>query len=232
MKITDITSKFINMVKTGVRSALVRLLILVPQRSKKESNSNNEIKKYKDFNNIQNEYLDATLYMDGEVINIDLENIEDYIGKISGILERSDNTLDISSTPFALATHWKKDEKGNGEYKRTVYRFIPNKNFNFEYYEGYLSKITEIFRNNGNLNEIFEQVETSEQVRTFSQEEEKHLNTSEDILDIEGTNIRLAIKDNNQSDVTRTSRVIENSTLLVFCLMHAIDVIKKNRKVA
>ena len=88
----------------------------------------------------------------------------------------------------------------------------------------------EFFRDNENSSEIFDVIETYEQVRTFTPEEEKSLNTSEDIFEIEGTNIRLKVKSKSDLDFAKKAIIIRGCTFLLFYLIFVIGVIKNHKR--
>ncbi len=90
--------------------------------------------------------------------------------------------------------------------------------------------MVEFFRDDENSSEIFDVIETYEQVRTFTPEEEKNLNTSEDIFEIEGTNIRLKVKSKSDLDFAEKARIIRGCTFLLFYLIFVIGVIKNYKR--
>ena len=240
MKIKEISSKYIDIAKRGACALISSIILMIPYtgkgETKVESSIGNEPKIVQEMSSEE----EVSLEIDGEYLNIDLENMEEASEMIKRALELADGIQDVScNTPFVLVSHWEKTENydnsknyanGNREYKRTVYRFVPNKNFNFEYFEEDLSKMIEFFRDDENSSEIFDVIETYEQVRTFTPEEEKNLNTSEDIFEIEGTNIRLKVKSKSDLDFAEKARIIRGCTFLLFYLIFVIGVIKNYKR--
>ena len=199
-----ISPKLIDLVKSGACTLVASLMIAIPFGGKGETKVESDTNPDK----IVQEYK--------QEVKVDLGDDSDMIVKA---LMLADGLESISSDPsFALVTHWEKTEnyrkdndysKGNREYKRIVYRFKANENYNNEYFNNDLEKIAKFFRDDKDSSDIFDVVETYEQVITVTPEEEKKLNTEEDIVEIEGTNFVLKIDSKDVEKATKLKNIIK-----------------------
>ena len=196
--------KLIDIVKRGTCTLVASLLIAIPFGGKGET----KVESGTDQTKIVQEYK--------HLVKINLNDDSDMIEKA---IMLADGLTSISSDPsFVLVTHWEKTEnyrkdkdysKGNREYKRTVYRFKANDNYNNEYFNNDIEKIAKFFRDEKDSSDIFDIVETYEQIVTVTPEEEKKLNTEEDIVEIEGTNIILKIDSKDVEKATKLKNIIK-----------------------
>ncbi len=221
-----ISQKLIDIAKRGACTLVASLLISIPFKGKSEtkveSNDSNQTK-------IVQEYK--------EEVKVDLSDESDVIEKAIMI---ADGLTSISNKPsFVLVTHWEKTEnykkdndysKGNREYKRTIYRFKANENYNNEYFNNDIEKIAKFFRDNKDSSDIFDIVETYEQIVTVTPEDEDGLNTEEDIVEIEGTNIILKIDSQEVEKVERLNNVIKLVGIFLMYSAYAGLVITKFKK--
>ena len=113
----------------------------------------------------------------------------------------------------------------------SIYRFRANEKFNNEYFDNNIEKIAKFFRDKSNSSDIFDILDTYEQVVTFTAEEEKKLNLKEDIVEIEGTNIIFKI-DSKEVDQANTIKVVVKlvGLLLMFLSYGGIMISKSNRR--
>ena len=128
-------------------------------------------------------------------------------------------TIDSENPSFILISSWEKTENyssDNLEYKRTISHFKANDNYSTEQYENDLEKIAKALRDEDN-NEVFDLNESVEEVYSFNPEEEKELNTTKDIVEIEGTNIIIKIDSKKEElESSIKSRIRRMALILLF----------------
>ncbi len=248
MKNIKVSPKFIELAKSNGKRLLCGIItcicLAIPHTGKTEEKVDNGSIQTRIVQQIesQEDKIDLKAAVDGETINItiDLNNLQESQESLEEIVKKVDISRDnLESLSFVFATHWEKtgnydDSKeysnGNREYKRTLYRFKANDNFNTEYFNNDIEVIAKFFRDEENSEDVFDIVESVEQVITVTPEEEKDLNTTEDIIVIDGANIVFKIQSNNEEDyykkVVRVSRLAFFVFYLIFLGGYAIKIFR------
>ena len=229
MKIREISPKFIDMAKRGVCTLVAAILIAIPHTGTTETKVETSVRSQTKF--VQ-EYKSDIVVSDRSLDEVKLE------------IEHALSFVDLEERPtFILTTHWVKSSnyevgkgyaKDNREYVRRVYTFTINEKFNPEYFEGDLEKIALFFRDNENASEIFEMIDVKTETIMVSEEKEKSINTKEDVLEVEGTNISLrflsreeqkSIEEKEKREQTR--EIILGSAAFLFVILIMIIRYKK-----
>lgn len=220
MKIREISPKFIDMAKRGVCTLLTAILIAIPYTGKAETEVETSVRSQ---TKIVQEYKNDIV-----VSNRSLDEVKEDI-------EHALSFVDLEERPtFILTTHWVKSSnydvgkgyaKDNREYVRKVYKFTINEKFNPEYFEGDLEKIALFFRDNENASKIFEMLDVQTETVIVSEEQEKSINTKEDILEVEGTNISLRFLSREEQKSIEEKAQQEQTGEIVLCSIPMIIII-------
>ncbi len=215
MKIKEISPKVIDYVKRGVCTVLTAILLFIPHggkgETKVESSIGNETKVIQEYQN---------------VITVDENNLEQFKDELRDLLAYTD----VSERPtFIFTTHWVRSsnyevdkgyKKDNREYMRKVYKFTVNEKFNPEYFDEDIEKIALFFRDNENALEIFDIVEKQVETVNLTKEEEKSINTKEDMISIDGTNLTFKFLSRDESKrIEEKKNSSERKSIILGCSM-------------
>ena len=208
MKSIKVSPKLIELVKTNGKRFLCGVITVVALASPftvlaEEKNEDvvtqEKIVEYiKNYNKEEVEFI-----VDGVSVKttLDLSNPELTKEEIKEILDSLNALRPMTEYPsFFLVSHWEKSEnydnvkKENNEreYKRTISCFRASEKLNTNDYNNDIEKIGKDFRDD-EKHEIFTIVGEKEEYILLTEEEEKELDTSKDIIMIEGSNIMFKI---------------------------------------
>jgi len=207
MKNIRVSPKLIELVKSNSKRFLCGIItfvaLVIPHTGIAESKGENQevqerIIEYVNYNCPE----EVEFIVDGESVKttIDLNNPELAKEEIKEILNTLNASRPMSQYPsFFLIGHWEKSEKydevkketNNREYKRTISCFRLADNDTGKY-ENDIENIAKGFRDD-EKHENYNVVGTKEEYVLLTEEEEKELDTSKDLVMIEGSNIMFKV---------------------------------------